>query len=735
MSLPPSYDTLIISLDSHPEKDDLEFVIGRLLNEEIRQEADYSDDIGTSATASALAVRIGRDKSRITCFKCQKLGHFQNECPEPGPLVPFVPRNTTNTAPSRYSPQPTSGSPYPPSTPPKPPPPSPTSPNCNLQSALLAMQRTPAAWGFVVPLLAHEDANVQFFGAHREDLGGRKSISAQGSAGGIGGRTAPEGGKETAMQARHSCGLVVVSLTAAAAAGLKEGRLCEDVEEAPRIRWGDVARALGTSVPPSSRRPLPSVRFTFTAFPLHLRSFKLFSSVPPSVFIPSPLRLCVVQNALDLDYAAICTRPDDDRPSARAGYQIRALVEVRMGLLDAYWLSLSLDALPDLDYASAARAEGITPSGGAGGPSYFQRLRRSGAHPSAQPVGIVGVGEASTRTVDLTSLDEDDSNVEGCSGEGSADRYARGPLGYDCAAAEAGWGSSGRRLASSVSTGAALSGYLHRCCRGVVCGASPRRMAFWHLNGLLSTEQGQSTSSRGFDSPETYPYSARLGLLMPSYSLLVHSCEGVAWVRRKEPNLYIVIHQGGQAIQRTAVIKRDLAPKWDFLCNLSLDSPIALRLWHDSLLRCRDVCLGVAHTDLASLLDLSSSDSEFIRLRLISEDRQSSGTPAGMVLVRLMGQREAVTTAFANAQQDLAKLTLGSEATELIENPPLVTEPFEAGLSMIIAKLDMIVHLGDEIAQASILFLSFFLLLMMIQDSPVCKYGLENRVLAYFVTS
>ncbi|KAJ6541009.1 hypothetical protein DFH09DRAFT_1394943 [Mycena vulgaris] len=36
----------------------------------------------------------------------------------------------------------------------------------SLQSALLAMQRTSAAWGLVVPLLAHTDANVQFFGAH-----------------------------------------------------------------------------------------------------------------------------------------------------------------------------------------------------------------------------------------------------------------------------------------------------------------------------------------------------------------------------------------------------------------------------------------------------------------------------------------------------------------------------------------------------------------------------------------
>jgi hypothetical protein len=35
-----------------------------------------------------------------------------------------------------------------------------------LQSALLAMQCTPAAWGLIVPLLAHADRNVQFFGAH-----------------------------------------------------------------------------------------------------------------------------------------------------------------------------------------------------------------------------------------------------------------------------------------------------------------------------------------------------------------------------------------------------------------------------------------------------------------------------------------------------------------------------------------------------------------------------------------
>ncbi|KAJ7609604.1 hypothetical protein DFH06DRAFT_1148413 [Mycena polygramma] len=77
----------------------------------------------------------------------------------------------------------------------------------SLQSALLAMQRTPAAWGLVVPLLAQEDANVQFFGAHtahakiaRATAG---AICAQGSAGGIGGRAVREGGAEEAIPWPH----------------------------------------------------------------------------------------------------------------------------------------------------------------------------------------------------------------------------------------------------------------------------------------------------------------------------------------------------------------------------------------------------------------------------------------------------------------------------------------------------------------------------------------------------
>ncbi|KAJ7116281.1 hypothetical protein C8R43DRAFT_902369 [Mycena crocata] len=101
MSLPPSYDALLVTLDSHAEKDNLEFVIGRLLNEEIRQESEFSTT--PFPDTSALAARTFRDKSRVTCFKCRKLGHYQNECPEPGPLVPVAPRADPAAAAAAYA--------------------------------------------------------------------------------------------------------------------------------------------------------------------------------------------------------------------------------------------------------------------------------------------------------------------------------------------------------------------------------------------------------------------------------------------------------------------------------------------------------------------------------------------------------------------------------------------------------------------------------------------------------
>ncbi|KAF8166996.1 ankyrin repeat-containing domain protein [Mycena galopus ATCC 62051] len=71
MSLPSSYDTLLVTLDSHPEKDNLEFVIGRLLNEEVRQESEFSSI--PFPDTSALAARTFRDKFRLIALQLNQL--------------------------------------------------------------------------------------------------------------------------------------------------------------------------------------------------------------------------------------------------------------------------------------------------------------------------------------------------------------------------------------------------------------------------------------------------------------------------------------------------------------------------------------------------------------------------------------------------------------------------------------------------------------------------------------
>jgi hypothetical protein len=99
-SLPPEYNTLVIVLDLHANANDIDFVIGRVLNEENRQK-DGGNDNGTSrvshsgaGTSTTQALYSGTrgpgkfvDESKITCFKCGEVGHFQSRCLKPGPLV------------------------------------------------------------------------------------------------------------------------------------------------------------------------------------------------------------------------------------------------------------------------------------------------------------------------------------------------------------------------------------------------------------------------------------------------------------------------------------------------------------------------------------------------------------------------------------------------------------------------------------------------------------------------
>ena len=81
MGLPPEYNTLIISLDSATQLE-LDNVITRLLNEEIRQEPiPGSGSQGSQPREIALAATRDRSsKSHITCFRCGRKGHYRSEC-------------------------------------------------------------------------------------------------------------------------------------------------------------------------------------------------------------------------------------------------------------------------------------------------------------------------------------------------------------------------------------------------------------------------------------------------------------------------------------------------------------------------------------------------------------------------------------------------------------------------------------------------------------------------------
>lgn len=90
--LPRSYSTFIVTLDSTPADDlTLDYVVSRLLNEELRQVPDRANrdtvppiraDPDNVAMAVAAASRIATPLARITCFKCGNKGHYQINCPD-----------------------------------------------------------------------------------------------------------------------------------------------------------------------------------------------------------------------------------------------------------------------------------------------------------------------------------------------------------------------------------------------------------------------------------------------------------------------------------------------------------------------------------------------------------------------------------------------------------------------------------------------------------------------------
>jgi hypothetical protein len=81
--LPASYNNFVVSLDSTPPSDlTLAYVITRLLNEEARQLGTIPSTETSEHRTIAFAVQAKRNLAFITCFNCQKKGHYANDCPE-----------------------------------------------------------------------------------------------------------------------------------------------------------------------------------------------------------------------------------------------------------------------------------------------------------------------------------------------------------------------------------------------------------------------------------------------------------------------------------------------------------------------------------------------------------------------------------------------------------------------------------------------------------------------------
>lgn len=88
MGLPPAYSPVIINFDAtSPDQLTVDHVITRLLNEEARQNASPSSGTPSTVTTAefdeAMAVVAARRASAdVSCFFCDKKGHFKSNCPE-----------------------------------------------------------------------------------------------------------------------------------------------------------------------------------------------------------------------------------------------------------------------------------------------------------------------------------------------------------------------------------------------------------------------------------------------------------------------------------------------------------------------------------------------------------------------------------------------------------------------------------------------------------------------------
>ncbi len=83
MGLPPAYNNVIINFDSmSPDLLTMQLVITRLLNEEAHQEMIADEPKPKEESLAAVSRTKTRTTDEITCYFCDKKGHYKSDCPE-----------------------------------------------------------------------------------------------------------------------------------------------------------------------------------------------------------------------------------------------------------------------------------------------------------------------------------------------------------------------------------------------------------------------------------------------------------------------------------------------------------------------------------------------------------------------------------------------------------------------------------------------------------------------------
>ncbi|KAJ7664193.1 WD40-repeat-containing domain protein [Mycena rosella] len=224
-----------------------------------------------------------------------------------------------------------------------------------------------------------------------------------------------------------------------------------------------------------------------------------------------------------------------------------------------------------------------------------------------------------------------------------------------------------------------------------------------------------STRQLGQKAPKRRLYGARSAwcgtvflcpLMLSSYLLLVQSVDRISTPGPKKPNLYTAIYRDGREVERTRTVKRELAPRWEYLAKISADSvssSISLRVFHHSSRPfTRDKCLAMVETDILTLVERCASDdgAKMVILELTGVD----GNPSGTISVRLTRDAEAASDMIDKAQKNVEGLALGTATSTIITAGSIVRESIPvandlvSALAAVTSKLEIIVRIGDEIA-------------------------------------